>query len=565
MMLSRLLVGLIVCMGVIFAQDVVEFPLEQFPAFTVDPIEWNSLPPVESITRPPPNLSQQQSSTLQSSSWSVFSTTAPAEVMSVFDEAFHILSQPSSPFAGIATPITVEIRWTSLGANVLGSAGPTYIYYDSSGGVYVSKAQYKNIIDSEPSDQVADIIVNINSDFDRWWLDVTQDPPVGLYDMLTTVVHELMHGVGMTGLIRSGGSLVSLPYDFIYDDLLETSDSSVEFDDVKNDGDLLEDFTEGRNGPVKISPLAVVYTPSTFQSGSSVYHIDNDFADAIMNPTLRSGIRKIDMDIYTRSALHVLGWTYDRCTDLPFKSLCEASGQFLEIQQTCYWDIDYVCKSTLISSDYPEKASERAGAHLCVWGSPLPSPVTINGEILFDDVYEFSDYDILCFIEGYDDGDESIRDVDGFIKFIVNDGELVSLFRVLTSHRGSLSQPDVPENSVRWVDEWSVAQTLGATTNEIWVWHSKLRNIFVARWCENTSLVYQPSSGNIEFLALCDDLTGERLDDSYEDYPAHYSTLINISDEEWLELTDSRVCSERNASPIINHRGTMCVFTEEIL
>ena len=123
-------------------------------------------------------------------------------------------------------PIRIRANFTPLAPNVLGSAGPTYIFKDFSGaplaGTWYAAPLAKKLSGTDlTAGQVdqADIVANFNSSF-SWYFGVDGNPGQQ-FDLMTVALHELGHGLGFIGSMTVSGGIGSwgrnTGYPFVYD------------------------------------------------------------------------------------------------------------------------------------------------------------------------------------------------------------------------------------------------------------------------------------------------------------------------------------------------------------
>lgn len=259
----------------------------------------------------------------------------PASVYAVVIKAFEILSAEPLLQSFGTVPIRVSVIWKALPSTVLGSAGPSFVHYSAQRNVIYVDAVYNQLVRKDVNVNVPEITMNLNSAFTKWWLNVDLNTPVtrGRYDMLTVVLHELMHGLGVIGYVQSGGkynSPLSGAY-MIYDANLQSETNQRVYSQLTSDLHRLY-FTQQRFGRVLsrniqyernknigLEDLGIyLYTPSTFQQGSSIYHSElvnsdpvniNPSNDSIMKPSLRSSLRKLPLgDRIASGLLYMGGW-----------------------------------------------------------------------------------------------------------------------------------------------------------------------------------------------------------------------------------------------------------------
>ncbi|QJW92112.1 T9SS type A sorting domain-containing protein [Spirosoma taeanense] len=209
----------------------------------------------------------------------------------------------------LVSPVTINIsaNWTNQNRGVLGSAGPAEIRIGSDGtqkalGVYpialAEKIARRDL--NDPTDP------DINADFNRnnnWYYGLDGKTPAGQTDLVTVVLHEIGHGLGFIGYFGTTGTSGQYTlngYPAVFDHFIEngqgqrlvsaTSSAGLAFPD--NSNALYRQLTGGNlylNGPIlqqKTGQRAKLYAPSSFDRGSSVYHLDEE--------TYRSTTTRVD-------------------------------------------------------------------------------------------------------------------------------------------------------------------------------------------------------------------------------------------------------------------------------
>ena len=192
-------------------------------------------------------------------------------------------------------PIRLTARWESLGRNVLGSASANSLYRDFAGANKAStyypiamaeKMNHFNLNGDDP-----DIVARFNADF-NWYLGIDGNPPKNRQDFVSTVLHEIGHGLGFFGSLRpydadaTQGIITngSLPY--IFDHYVEnvTNQKMLNTDVFKNPStDLLKALTGGSlyiNSPEILkfneNTPGRIYVPGAYAAGSSYSHMDEN-------------------------------------------------------------------------------------------------------------------------------------------------------------------------------------------------------------------------------------------------------------------------------------------------
>ncbi|HKU17316.1 MAG TPA: PA domain-containing protein [Steroidobacteraceae bacterium] len=127
-------------------------------------------------------------------------TTLGQQRLNVFNHAAQIWEAVLQP----RVDVIVNARFTALGAGVLGSAGPTFIFDNFAGAEYPDTWYHSALadhlagVDLEPGQP--DIAANFSSDT-LFYLGFDTNEPAGTSDLLPVVLHELGHGLGFSNFI----------------------------------------------------------------------------------------------------------------------------------------------------------------------------------------------------------------------------------------------------------------------------------------------------------------------------------------------------------------------------
>ena len=101
-------------------------------------------------------------------------------------------------------PITVNACWTTLGPNILGSAGPASFFPSSSvnnapiGSTFYPVALANALAGTDLNGSNPEILANFASTF-NWYFGTDRNTPIGTKDFVSVVLHELGHGLGFLG------------------------------------------------------------------------------------------------------------------------------------------------------------------------------------------------------------------------------------------------------------------------------------------------------------------------------------------------------------------------------
>ena len=253
-----------------------------------------------------------------------FDPNMPVAAIQAFEYALSLLSNELSS----TVPIRVDVDWDELEPGVLGAANTTEFVADfpnSSERTAYPIALAEKILGAPiNSDTRADVQVFFSSEI-NWYYDFNNPNAIlgSQFDFVSVVLHEMIHGLGFVGFsfvsedgslgrIRRGGIAA------IYDVYLETNggvniidnfdDPSTDLSSVFQSNDVFlrsPAFTEGTVAPK-------VFTPSAYEPGSSIRHLDlftfRNGPNSLMTPTIERASVRHDAGIAI-DMLHDLGWS----------------------------------------------------------------------------------------------------------------------------------------------------------------------------------------------------------------------------------------------------------------
>ncbi len=262
-----------------------------------------------------------------------FADDVPGPARNAVDAALAIWSRRVLS----SVPIEIDILWRQLPRYVAGASDP--ISYEQTGpdGAFDPAALANAVSGYDHSPSTSDIRVTLASG-EPWHYGEGQAPP-GLTDMESFVLHEVGHGLGLTGSFVANGrgalgwgradAATGLPRPVGMDRLLMngatrellTSDAF-----VNPSGELMAAATSrdvvwgGRARDARGNPIAV-FSPDRFDQHSSLTHLDDDAypvgdADSLMTSFIKRGeaIRRIGPAAL--GVLADLGWqvVHERAT-----------------------------------------------------------------------------------------------------------------------------------------------------------------------------------------------------------------------------------------------------------
>lgn len=271
-----------------------------------------------------------------------YGSNVPANVRAVVSAASQIWSDS---LGNVTVPITVKISWVSKSSQVLASAGPSYVYYYTTKGMYYPASVLSQLVGESVDPDHADFVVEINSAFPKWHYSLVTSPPSGMYDMLSTMLHEFGHGLGFVGFISATGNY-PLPAPYVFDRYVYTGmgtpvipttggtiGSTPMWEAFKNRPIYFWEAVNHQSGFLDENN-ARLYNPSSFSPGSSVYHLDEltypDDADALMTPMINAAERVLYIGTHALNIMDTLGWNVRNCSEYSDNCFtCTSAG--------CFW------------------------------------------------------------------------------------------------------------------------------------------------------------------------------------------------------------------------------------
>jgi len=252
------------------------------------------------------------------------------EAKTAFQYAVDIWSTlVSSP-----VPIRLHATWESLDEGVLGHASPATFYRGFAGAknpnYYYPVALVEKIL-RRPinSDNEADIEASFSNNM-TWYYGTDGKPTIGKFDLVSVVLHEIGHGLGFVGSFYKPESQEIVGFGLgagspvIFDHFIENTEGKQLIADgafENPSAELLKQTTSGKlyfNSPINISTEGTkpkLYAPTKYNSGSSVYHLDETLyysanPNSLMSPQLGYAEAIHNPGPITLNIFKEIGWVY---------------------------------------------------------------------------------------------------------------------------------------------------------------------------------------------------------------------------------------------------------------
>ena len=246
----------------------------------------------------------------------------PPEAQASFQHAVNIWSSL------LNAPVTIRIQaqWKTLGQGILGGAGPTGLYRNSSTNTWYPPALAKQLAGRDLSPNQPDIFAQFSNNNIPWYFG-TGETPAGQYNFATVVLHELGHGLGIFDSFGVDNSVAGYGEDgfpvafdrFVVDEggrsLVDTGrypNPSAELAAAVQSGQLY--FSGSAAGAANGDPRPRLFAPNPFQPGSSVAHLDDEVyppgtPNSLMTSRLSRGETNYNPGPIAMGMLADIGWS----------------------------------------------------------------------------------------------------------------------------------------------------------------------------------------------------------------------------------------------------------------
>lgn len=265
-----------------------------------------------------------------------------------------------------SVPIRIRAEWSALDAGVLGQAlwGSAYANFggEQHMNTFYPVALAEKIArrDINGADE-PDIVASFSSRA-AWYLGTDGNTPSGKMDLVTIVLHEIGHGLGFThtydvdgtqGAVGLPSGDVSIP--FIFDLFVEDAlTKNLVYDYESPSAEMataLQSTNVFFNSPLSLAALGgkrpELYAPKTFNSGSSISHLDESVFDSdgdpnrLMSPQISFAESIHDPSGVLTGVLADLGWIYTNIDHVPLNDTEKKDGQPFVVKASIRSDNGY--------------------------------------------------------------------------------------------------------------------------------------------------------------------------------------------------------------------------------
>jgi len=298
-------------------------------------------------------------------------------------------------------PIHVTATWESLSGTTLGSCGPSDYYKNFNStellNCYYPVALAEKMLGEEINGaDVSDIEASFNKDFTNWYFGTDGKTPSDKYDFVSVVLHELTHGLGFVGNFytsRSQGGYGGDGFPAVFDMAVEnkTGQKLVGTAFVNPSIKLFQQLTSDWltfNNQTTQGSLPRIYAPSTWDTGSSIYHLNESTyppgdANSLMTPFSGKGEAIHNPGASALSIMYHMGWKMISIRHTPLKDI-ELVPKTVSFDATITSDYDLDTNKLFLiysSNKFSTKDSVLLKSSASPSGFTASLNLTKNGEI----------------------------------------------------------------------------------------------------------------------------------------------------------------------------------------
>ncbi len=295
------------------------------------------------FTAPPENISILKSARTPNSSITVTYHNFPESAKKAFDYSVQIWESVLES----SVTINIEAHWENLPDRVLAKGRPSVFYSNFNGApltnTYYPVALAEKLCKRELNPGEPDIICSFNKNI-SWYFGTDGNTPATQYDFVSSVLHEVAHGLGFSGFFKNADGKGFFNNNnnqpSVYDVFIFNSLNQKISDKKLFQSPSLELSRQITSDKLKFAQAATenqfytvdqIYAPQVWNEGSSIYHLksspDNEKTN-LMSHAAKKGLAIHNPGKATMEILAELGW---ETTILDFEPLKDIEKPVAEL------------------------------------------------------------------------------------------------------------------------------------------------------------------------------------------------------------------------------------------
>lgn len=291
---------------------------------------------------PPERFNQLKSAKIPLSTIQITYHNFPVEAKQAFQYAVHIWES----LINSSVPIKIDAHWESLAGNVMAQGRPAVFLNNFNGtpmpNTYYPVALAEKLSDRELNPGQPDIICQFNKNI-NWYFGTDGNTPSSHYDFVSSVLHEITHGLGFSGFLKSAdgkgffnnnNNLPSIYDRYIFNNRNQKIADKSLFQSPSND--LLQQLTSdnlkfGQTVSTnQVNTIDWIFAPPAWSEGSSIYHLKGysyGEENSLMTPAAKKGTAIHNPGEVTMKILAELGWSSVKFDFEPLKDQEDAVAE----------------------------------------------------------------------------------------------------------------------------------------------------------------------------------------------------------------------------------------------
>ncbi len=291
---------------------------------------------------PPEKFNQLKSARTSQSTIKVTYYNFPEEAKQAFQYAVSIWES----LIISSVPIHIDAHWEYMNENILAQGRPAVFFNNFNGtplpNTYYPVALAEKLSNKDLNPGNPDIICHFNNKY-NWYFGTDGNTPLTQYDFVSSVLHEITHGLGFSGFLKgadgtgffnNNNNLPSIYDHFIFNNQNQKIADNTLFKSPSKElhGQLTSDNLKfcQEGSASQVSTVDWIYAPSVWNEGSSIYHLKGysyGEENSLMTPSARKGEAIHNPGEITMEILSELGWSSVKFDFKPFKDSEEAVAE----------------------------------------------------------------------------------------------------------------------------------------------------------------------------------------------------------------------------------------------